>query len=315
MEDAPVNMEYFPVLVYSPHMKPSQKGEGFPGQRIVVLPRAVLSQARHQPLLRGLLPTDVGYFPRAKGHFRERKQGVDQAIFIHCARGRGWCELGGTRHSIHSGEVLVVPSGTPHAYGAANPQPWSIHWFHAQGELLPDFLHALKVTLQQPVLHLGPNPQFLVLFEEVLDAVEHGYTTHQLVCASQALAHLLAVLIHAQSQPRLQQQPSPAQRITQTIAYMKEHLNQPLQLDTLAALANLSRSRYVALFKQQAGYAPIDYFTRLRLHRACQLLDTTGASVKEVASELGYEDPLYFSRLFRSAYGLPPMAYRNTRKG
>lgn len=291
-----------------------QKGEGFPGQRIVVLPRSVLAQAARQPLLRGLLPTDVGYFPRAKGHLRERTRGADQAIFIHCAHGAGWCELAGTRHAIRPREILVIPPGTPHAYGADAAHPWSIHWFHAQGELVGEFLRALKITSEQPLLRLSAGTQFMPLFEEVLDTVEHGYTTQQLVCAAQALGHLLAVLLREQDEPN-QRQPTRAQCIARTIDYMKEHLRQPLPLDTLAALANLSRSRYAALFKEQVGYAPIDYFIRLRMHHACQLLDTTELTVKEVAAEVGYDDPLYFSRVFRTVNDQTPTDYRKAHKG
>jgi AraC family transcriptional regulator, arabinose operon regulatory protein len=96
---------------------------------------------------------------------------------------------------------------------------------------------------------------------------------------------------------------------------MKQHLNQSLQLDTLAALANLSWSRYVDLFKQQTGYAPIDYFIGLRMHRACQLLDTAALSIKDVATELGYEDPLYFGRVFQAVVEMVPTAYQRMRKG
>lgn len=291
-----------------------QKGDGFPGQRIVVLPRPVLARAEQHPLLRSLLPTDVGYFPRARGHWRERTGGADQAIFIFCSQGQGWCELGGIRHVVRSGDWLVMPPHTAHAYGADAKRAWSIHWFHAQGAALGDFLRELEVTPQQPVFQSGASPQSLALFEEVLDLLEHGYTTPQLIGAAQTLAHLLAVLIREQRQPS-QRQPGPAQRITQSITYMKQHLHQPLQLDALAAIANLSRSRYVELFKQQAGYAPIDYFIRLRMHRACQLLDTTDASVKEVAAQLGYEDPLYFSRLFRAVNDRTPTEYRRLHKG
>ena len=69
------------------------------------------------------------------------------------------------------------------------------------------------------------------------------------------------------------------------------------------------------MFKQPAGYAPIDYFIRLRVHRACLLLDTTDASVKELAAQPGYEDPLYSSRVFRAVNDLTPTEYRKTRKG
>ena len=96
---------------------------------------------------------------------------------------------------------------------------------------------------------------------------------------------------------------------------MKQHLNQSLQLDSLASIATLSRSHYVELFKKRTGYAPIDYFIRLRMHHACQLMDTTDASVKEVADSLGYKDALYFSRLFKQINERTPTEYRRLRKG
>ena len=83
----------------------------------------------------------------------------------------------------------------------------------------------------------------------------------------------------------------------------------------LSAMAGLSVSHYSAVFKRQTGYAPMDYFIRLRMHQACQLLDTTELSVKEVADRLGYEDPLYFSRVFKSLHDLSPSEYRTLRKG
>ena len=291
-----------------------EKGEGFPGQRIVVLPRSVVAQARKHALLAGLLPTDVGYFPHARGHWRERAAGVDQAIFIYCTKGAGWCELGGQRHEVRPGELLVVPPGTPHVYGADEKQPWTIHWFHVKGELVGAFLNELETTVARPVVPIGEDARLLALFEEILDTVEHGYAPAQLLYASQTLAHLLAAAIRHRREGR--HEPSGThQKIAQTIAYMKQHLHQSLQLDALAAMANLSRSQYTALFKQQTGYAPIDYFIRLRMHRACQLLDTTRLSVKAVATALGYEDPLYFSRAFRSVNKASPKAYRQLPKG
>lgn len=208
----------------------------------------------------------------------------------------------------------MIPPEISHAYGADRVRPWSIHWYHAKGALVGGFLKELEVCVDRPVIRIGADAQMLALFEEALGAVEHGYSTQQLLGASHALAHLMTVLIREQRSGR-HEQPSVQQRIAQTIAYMKQHLNQSVQLDALAAIANLSRSRFVELFKQQAGYAPIDYFIRLRMHRACQLLDTTNTSIKEVANTLGYADPLYFSRVFRSVNEVTPTEYRKLRKG
>lgn len=95
---------------------------------------------------------------------------------------------------------------------------------------------------------------------------------------------------------------------------MAQHVNQPLQVAELAAQANVSPSHYFALFKRQTGRAPIDYFIRLRMQRARTLLDSTTASVKEIAVALGYNDPFYFSRVFKTVNRVAPTLYRARQK-
>ena len=103
-------------------------------------------------------------------------------------------------------------------------------------------------------------------------------------------------------------------RIERCVDYMVQHLDKPLQVATLAAQANISPSHFFALFKRRIGSAPMDYFTRLRMQRACQLLENTSLSVKEIASELGYDDPFYFSRVFKSVNRVPPSGYRAAQR-
>lgn len=109
----------------------------------------------------------------------------------------------------------------------------------------------------------------------------------------------------------LEGESDPLQKVGRSIAYMEEHVNQPLQVSTLAALANVSPSHFFALFKQFTGRPPMGYFTRLRVRHACRLLDSTSASVKEVAAALGYDDPFYFSRVFKSISTVAPLHYRS----
>jgi transcriptional regulator GlxA family with amidase domain len=104
-------------------------------------------------------------------------------------------------------------------------------------------------------------------------------------------------------------------RIERSIAYMMDHTNRPLQLSTLAALVDMSPAHYFKLFKQQTGCSPMYYFTRLRMNHACRLLESTSSRVKEVAAALGYHDPLYFSKVFKSAHNVPPSRYKAVRNG
>ncbi len=116
--------------------------------------------------------------------------------------------------------------------------------------------------------------------------------------------------VHALAEFPGEADPEPLRKVGRCIRYMMDHLNQPLQVSTLAAQANVSPSHFFALFKRLTGCPPMDYFTRLRMRHACRLLHSTSASVKEVAAELGYDDPFYFSRVFKSVNKVPPSEYR-----
>ena len=104
-------------------------------------------------------------------------------------------------------------------------------------------------------------------------------------------------------------------KIGQSIAYMKQHLDKPLQVSTLTVLAGVSPSHFFALFKRVTGHTPIDFFIHLRMHRACELLKGTSWSVKEVAASLGYDDQFYFSRVFKSVNRMAPTEYRDRSPG
>lgn len=291
-----------------------RKAEGFSGQRIVVLPRSVVESALKRELLRNLLPTDIGFYPKAKGHFMERLAGVDQSIIIYCIKGRGWCEMGGARREIAPGELLVIPPGTPHTYGADEKRPWTIYWAHIKGESNLSLLAEMGITRAEPVLSLGEEPELLALFEKLLEVIEHGYASARLVYASQILTHLIGSIIWV-SHNSLAGSANTTQKVKQSIVFMKQHLDRPSTVASFAATANLSESHYRSLFKRQTGYSPMDYFIRLRVHKACQLLDTTNLSVKEVARSTGFDDALYFSRAFKCVIGLSPAKYRLQHKG
>ncbi|MEZ0484381.1 helix-turn-helix transcriptional regulator [Fibrella aquatica] len=78
----------------------------------------------------------------------------------------------------------------------------------------------------------------------------------------------------------------------------------------LAQAAHLSTSFFCRKFKQDTGYAPIEYFNHLRIQKACQLLHFSNLRINEVASQIGIDDPFYFSRLFKKQMGISPNEYR-----
>jgi len=92
-------------------------------------------------------------------------------------------------------------------------------------------------------------------------------------------------------------------------------MEKPIRIPALGKIAGMSASHFYPLFKAATGCTPNDYFIRTRMRRACELLRGTQLSVKEVAAALGYDDPYYFSRLFKSVNGVPPREFRLATKG
>jgi transcriptional regulator GlxA family with amidase domain len=98
----------------------------------------------------------------------------------------------------------------------------------------------------------------------------------------------------------------------------EEMINNPsrrYRLEELATGAGLSVPHFCLLFRQQTGYAPVDFLIRQRIRKACRLLDTTSSTIAAIAADVGFDDPYYFSRCFHRIMGTSPRTYRQAIKG
>jgi len=284
-------------------------------RRVAGLPQRAVKHALNHPLLRSLVPTGVGFFPKTDGHHFECPQGVDRAILIFCAKGSGWCEVLGHRHEVHQGDLLIIPPLAGHVCGADPNDPWEIPWVSVAGDNVEPLLAQLGATAEKPVIHLGHDPKVLALFDDVITTVEQSrtFTTTNLFHSSQTTGHLLARIIWRQRQLSVNR-PSVKDRIAQSIEFLKENLGEPLQLDRVAAVAGISSCHFCVIFQQETGHSPMEYLIQLRMTRARELLESTEQPVKEVAQSVGYPDPCYFARAFRFQYGISPSEFRDSSR-
>lgn len=101
--------------------------------------------------------------------------------------------------------------------------------------------------------------------------------------------------------------------IERVIHYIHDHLAEQLDVSRLAGIAGMSQSRFRRLFRSLTGLSPRQYLIRTRVWHAQELLKGGDFYVYEVARAVGYEDNLYFSRLFHKIVGLSPTDYRSRR--
>lgn len=289
--------------------------DGFAGQHFVVVPTPIQNAARNNPLLKGLFVTDAGYFPHAKGHFVERPNGAPTHLVFACLRGSGWVKSGTIEHSVQAGDLVWLHAKKPHVYGADHEDPWTIGWVHFTGDEAEHWRKYVGFPDSPAAVlsHVSAEGISALKLEQIYLHLEHGYSIPELVSTAITLRHALNLAAHA---VRIG---GPARSSKERIAAVRDHLRETLDqqhsLDELASAAGLSVPHFCALFRQQTGYAPIDFLIRQRMRHACRLLDTTDNSIGTIAGIVGYEDAYYFTRCFRRVLGCSPRDYRRVAKG
>lgn len=99
-------------------------------------------------------------------------------------------------------------------------------------------------------------------------------------------------------------------KVRVAVSFIDNNLHRDIYIAEVAQLVRLSRSRFAHLFKSEAGMPITQYLKKARMARARELLETSFASVKAVAAEVGYNDPAHFESEFKKACGSTPSQYR-----
>lgn len=305
-------MTYMDKMLISCVTRGMYARDGFPGQRLQVVPQPLVRALLHRPVTGRLIVTDCGTFPRATAHRRSRPEGSRSAIVILCTEGSGWYrpDASGEIHPIEAGQVLVIEPGVAHEYGSNPDDPWTIWWMHVAGSDVPELLEAMRVSTARPILRVRDLYRSTALIDEALTRMETDESVPTLLAASGAAWHLLAMLAADQVDTPQREDP-----IRQALAYLQERIGTRTSVAELASLAGLSSSHFAALFSQATGHGVLSYQNSLRMARARDLLDTTSLAVAGVAHAVGYSDALYFSRQFQKHHGVSPSAYRKQAKG
>ncbi|WP_221391404.1 AraC family transcriptional regulator [Dyadobacter sp. NIV53] len=291
----------------------SRKRDGFAGQQAIVLPKSVVDICSETPPINTMYVTDMGFYPKAQFHYRQRLDGVPENILIYCVDGKGWAQMPDKGIvPIKTGEFLIIPTGTPHRYGADEVHPWSIFWMHLKGEQATNIA---KLMMDSGKSHINAVPydeERVRLFDDMYYTLEKGYGLDNLIYVNMTLWRFLVSFIQS-DKFTLTRKTIDKDAISKTIDYMQESIHLSLKLDDFAAYVNISPSHYSALFKKKTGYAPIEYFNHLKIQKACQYLQFTDLRIGEIAQKIGISDQYYFSRLFRNIMESPPIEYRKKR--
>ena len=292
----------------------NKKRDGFAGELLISIPQNVLAGAiqKGQILPHQLYVSHIGYFPKALYHYCQRPQGCVDNILFYCVQGKGYYTLDGHTFTLNPNQYVIVPAtDKPLVYWSDTEDPWSIYWVHFTSDALQAFNRAYHIVPEQGPQYIPHNEKGIRIWEEMYENLSRGYSPENLMNTNLCLYHLIATFVFSQLQNQNSSSPEKA-IIRETIDYMKNNLDKTIRIEDFADLNKYSVSHFSKLFRLTTGMSPIEYFIHLKMQKACQLLYTEDSRVKQIAALLGYDDPYYFSRLFKKYMNTSPETYRKS---
>jgi AraC-like DNA-binding protein/mannose-6-phosphate isomerase-like protein (cupin superfamily) len=239
--------------------------------------------------------------------------------------GRGTHAVGDETYRLRAGDVFVVLGDTTHGYPETDRlslinilyDPAHLGFPIVDLGVLPGY-HALftvepqvrrrqkfKSRLRLGMRQLAHTTELVAHMEEEFAEKRRGYK----FMAVARLMELIGYLSRCYSQLELEET-RPVAQISELLGYMEQHYDDPLTVADLAQVACMSQTTLMRTFGRIMGRSPIDHLIRLRISKAKELLRTTGASVTDIAFQVGFNDSNYFSRQFRQVNATSPREYR-----
>ena len=174
-----------------------RKREGFEGQRLIVIPKKIVSEFLvKDPVTRQVYITDIGYYPKAMFHYAERLHGISQHIIIYCIEGHGWIEIDKKRIGISPSQFIAIPANTPHKYGADEKNPWSIYWAHFKGENAGFIAELIVKNSNNFKPEVTYSEDRIRLFDDIYYNLEKGYGDDTLRYVNMIFYHFLSSMIY-----------------------------------------------------------------------------------------------------------------------
>lgn len=189
--------------------------------------------------------------------------------------------------------------------------PFESYWIMLEGDGAAGLLKKINLT-HNCIFTIEQKEDCIACIKDVLFNENYSNDAEEAYALQAALYKILS--IHMKNiEIEATNVTSVAAIVANTI---KKNYNTPIKINDLAHDFNISRNYLYTLFKKTYGVSPQEYLLMRRIEKAKQLLsnNTTDLSVKQISIAVGFENPLYFSRVFRARTGFSPTQYRKNEK-
>ena len=222
----------------------------------------------------------------------------------------------GKTHFWFDGKEEIVSAGHMVLYKPEEIQKYvyylednpEVFWIHFTGSDVKNILAYHGISLDEHVFYCGVLPDYKALFRKIIQELQlcrYGYEDY-----IASLFNDILLLVDRQQHEQKKATGDVQEQIERAAAYFNENYNTKISIDDYAESLHISTNWFIHNFKQYTGMSPAQYILSLRMVNAQSLLERTTYNIKEISEIVGYENPLYFSRVFKKEIGKSPAQYR-----
>lgn len=214
----------------------------------------------------------------------------------------------GICEALHKGNAYTLTRGNIIVYAPDEEQKYSFKsesstlWCHFSGNIVKKLLDSCNIT--SGTYFLKPNK---AIFDSYSNLIQRFHQPNREKFSNVSLLELIYNISDAIT---LSEQKDNSDIILPILTYINANYNKQITLDELAKKSGYSKSRFSHIFSQFTETTPIKYQNDIRLKTSREMLSSTNKSITEIAISCGFNDPLYFSRLFKKIYNITPTEYR-----
>lgn len=213
-----------------------------------------------------------------------------------------------TETTVSAGNMVLLRPQEYEHYVCSGQDHTEIFWVHFSGSNVESFLQHHGIGQGQRMISTGTSPEFKRLYRQMIVDTQRKKPLYE-ESISLTLEYLF-VLIHREIIDQSEAIDTVHDAIIQAFHYFAENYNRDICIEEYAEEHHMSTAWFIKRFKQYTKMTPKEYIVSVRMAHAQTLLEQTLYTISEIASIVGYDNPLYFSRVFKKKFGLPPNHYR-----
>lgn len=243
------------------------------------------------------LPT---YRPRGRIDFQ----------LLYSASGKAYFHFGSEENEtvVTAGHMVLYRPREMQKYEYYAIDQTEVYWVHFTGSDVTNLLRKYEIPIKEHVFYTGTSPEYQWIFRQMIQELQNCRENYQML-----LTMLLGqIFIHINRQLKEGNKATSymLEETERATRYFSENYNKPICIEEYAESRHVSACWFIRQFKHYTGMPPMQYILSIRIANAQNLLETTAYTVSEIAAIVGYDNPLYFSRLFKKQLGMSPTEYR-----